>query len=47
MTEKEEDNEVTEESTYYEDKECCEKFKSCCVESYHPYKKVSLSVNKF
>lgn len=43
MTEKDTENEVTDESVYYEDKECCEKFKSCCAESYHPYKKVSSS----
>ena len=31
----------TEESIYYEELKGSEKFKKCCAESYHPYKKVS------
>ena len=31
----------TEESIYYEELKGSEKFKKCCAESYHPYKKVN------
>ena len=31
----------SEESIYYEELKGSEKFKKCCAESYHPYKKVN------